>query len=161
MSSPAVDSQRRIALWNAMLDADLNVCYWTWLSDRYSNLDKAFRFIVALSTSTTVAAWHFWAAFPSGWKSLSIVACLVSLGSPIFWPNEQVKRMNGLVGAWKQIANDYELLWDRDDELVTTGTWESFEKAKQQQSKIDETNLPKSDKLRRKAQQAVRLKRGI
>jgi hypothetical protein len=84
MSSPAVSSQRRVALWNAMLDADLNVCYWTWLSDRYSTLDKALRVIVAISASTTIAAWHFWAQFPLGWKTLSVVAGLISVISPIF-----------------------------------------------------------------------------
>jgi hypothetical protein len=161
MSSPAVSSQRRVALWNAMLDADLNVCYWSFLSDKYSRIDKTCRVIVAVSASTTVAAWGFWADFPILWKILSGLACLTSVITPIVWPADQVRRMNGLIGSWKQIAKDYELLWDRDDELLTSGTWESFKKAKEQQSKIDETSLPFSDKLRRKAQQAVRQKRGI
>lgn len=161
MSSPAQSSQRRTALWNAMLDADLNVCYWTFISNRYGTIEKTCRAIVQVSASTSIAAWSFWASFPFAWKTLSVLAAIVSVLSPIIWPAEQLKRMNALVGTWKQIANDYEMLWDRDDELETPGNWKAFEKAREQQSKIDETRLPVSDKLRHKAQQAVRQKRGI
>lgn len=161
MSSPAPNSQRRVALWNAMLDADLNVCYWTLISNRYGKIDKACRAIIAISASTTVAAWSLWASFPLAWKTLSAVACLVAVLSPIIWPADQLKRMNNLVGSWKQIAIEYENLWDRDDELETPGAWKAFEKTREHQCKIDETRLPFSDKLRRKAQEEVRRKRGL
>jgi hypothetical protein len=144
-----------------MLDAELNVCYWSLLSDRYSKIDKACRAIVAINASTTVAAWGFWAGLPYIWKTLSAIACLVSLLGPIIWPADQLKRMNNLVGSWRQVAFDYENLWNRDDELETPGAWKAFEKTREHQSKIDETRLPFSEKLRSKAQREVLKRRGF
>ena len=140
MSSPAASSQHRNSLWDAMLDAELNVCYWTWLSARYAKINKSCRAVVAVSTSGTVAAWSLWSQFPVVWKGFSAVACLVSIFYPILWPADQLKKMNNLVGSWKQIATNYEILWSRGEELRAPGAWKEFERTRAEQGKIDETD---------------------
>ncbi len=160
MSSPPAESQRR-ALWDAMLDADMNVCYWTFVCARYGKIDKVCRAVVAVSSSGTVAAWGFWSEYPLIWKGFSAIACLVSVIYPIVWPPDQIKKMSSLLGSWKQIATNYQLLWDRDSELTAPGSWKAFEKARNDQGKIDESRLPFSKKLRSKATVDVRRKWGL
>jgi hypothetical protein len=159
-SSVHITSHRE-ALWNALLDADMNVCYWGWISDRCTKWDSWLKFVVALTASGTVAGWGIWSQFPAGWKGLSAVACVAALGHPIFFPSERLKRISGLVATWKEIYTDYELLWEQDSELCVSDSWNRFEANKRREASIDETNLPKTKKLIRKAYESVRRKRGL
>ena len=161
MSSPIISSQRRTALWEAMLDADMNVCFWTLMSQRYTRIDRLGKIVIALTSSGTVAAWGFWEQHSAIWKCLSALACITSILHPILWPAEQQKRISRLVGTWKQIALKYQLLWEQDSDLNAPEVWKQFQKARVSQGKIDETRAPVSKKLIRAAYNQVLRKRGL
>ena len=73
-------SSHREALWNALLDADLNVCYWTCISDRYTKWDQCLKLIVALSASGTVAARGYLVTISSSLEA-SLGSCLRCLNN--------------------------------------------------------------------------------
>jgi hypothetical protein len=160
--TPSLNSaDHRVALWNALLDADMNVCYWSWISDRCTKWDQWLKFTVALTASGTVAAWSIWSQHPTGWKVLSAFACVASIGHPIFFPSERLKRISALVATWKEVCMNYELLWEQDSDLGTSDSWKRFEATKRREANIDETTLPKDDKLIQKAYDYIRRKRGL
>ncbi len=152
---------RKSGLWDALLDADMNVYYWTWTSDLYHRLDTYFKIVIAIAASGTVAAWHFWSDHPSLWKVLSAVAAIVSIIHPLICSSERLKATSGLVSCWKEISTRYELLWQQDECLSQPKSWKEFEAAKHREAKIDESRLPKSERRIMKAYQQVRKKRGI
>jgi hypothetical protein len=161
MSSSVNQPHHRTALWNALLDADMNVCYWTWISDRCTRCDQWLKFIIALAASGTVAAWGIWSQYPAAWKVLSAVACIASVSHPVFFSSERLKRISGLVATWKEVYTDYDLLWEQDSELSSMDSWKRFEVTKLREGSIDETTLPKKKKLIDKAYEQVCRKRGL
>ena len=56
---------------------------------------------------------------------------------------------------------EYDLLWEQDSELCGEDLWKRFEATKRRESSIDETALPKKDKLITKAYEHVCRKRGF
>src|SRR5712692_6290908 len=161
MTSSVNHTDHRTAVWNAVLDADMNVCYWTWISDGCTRWDQWLKFIIALTASGTVAAWGIWSQHPAAWKVLSAAACVASVSHPIFFPSERLKRISGLVATWKEVYTNYELLWEQDSELITTDSWTRFEATQLREGSIDETALPKKSKLIQRAYERVCRKRGL
>ena len=152
---------RRTALWDSMLDAEMNVFYWDLLSAHYARLDRFLKTIIAIAASGTVAGWSIWSRYPDTWKVFSAIACLVALAHPYICSTEVLKRTSELVATWKEVSIDYDLLWFRDGEFQSADSWASFESIKHRESHIDETRLPKSDRLLRKAFQHVLDKRRL
>jgi hypothetical protein len=148
---PTPQLDRRTALWDSMLDAEMNVCYWNLLSARYTNWDKYLKIVIALAASGTVAGWSIWSQYPVAWKIFSAVACLASLIHPYICSADVLKRTSELVATWKEVSIDYELLWYEDGALQSDKSRSEFEDIKRRESKIDETRLPRSPKLLEKA----------
>lgn len=162
MSAPKlVTPDHRTLLWESMLDADGNVGYWTLISDRYTAYDKCFKVVLAVSSSGTVAAWHFWAAYPIYWKALSGLATVAAIIYPVLCPADKLKRISGLVTTWREVLINYELLWHQDSDLSSTKLWAQFENTKRREAKIDEGSLPKIKKLITQAFTQVMKKRGL
>jgi hypothetical protein len=155
------ESDHRIALWNALLDADMNVSYWTWISDSCTTWDHWLKVLIAVAASGTVAAWGIWSQYPAAWKVLSGVACIASIIHPVFFGSERLKRISQLVATWKDVYAEYDLLWEQDSDLNAENSWKRFETAKRRESAIDETALPKKDSLARNAYEHVCRKRGL
>src|SRR6185437_2845071 len=143
---------RRGELWNSLLDAEMNVRFWSLISRRYGRWDKLFKLVVAFSSSGTVAAWSFFEAHTSYWKSFSALACVASIVHPFVASTEQLKRIYGVIGEWQKIAKKYELLWAKGQDLSDPKDWREFEKAKQAESLMakEEAGLPVSDALLKK-----------
>ena len=161
MSAPTQQEYRRKALWESMLDAEMNVCFWDLLSARYSKWDTSLKIIIAVAASGTVAGWSIWSQYPGGWKVFSAIACLAALMHPYFCSSDVLKRISGLVGTWKEVFIEYELLWYDDNGFTAERTWTQFGRIKHREAAIDETRLPKSPKLVRKAFRHVLEKRGL
>ena len=47
-------------IWEAMLDADLNVRYWDHLSRSYSTWDKYTKIFLAFTSLSSAASWSIW-----------------------------------------------------------------------------------------------------
>jgi hypothetical protein len=146
MSTPDISADRRTVLWDAMLDAEMNSCYWDLVSARYAGLDLAFKIIIAIAASGTVAGWGLWAQYPDARK---------------FFSADKLKRTSKLVGSWKEIFIDYELLWYKDDDLEASESWTKFDSIKRREGKIDESQLPRWNGMLEKAFRHVLAKRGL
>ncbi len=143
-----------------MLTADFNACYWSLVSQRDAGWDFFVRGVLALSSSG-VTAWTIWAHFPVFLTLLSMASSVVAVLHAVVFTSDRLKRVAGLVGAWKQIEVEYGLLWEYDPELATPETWKRFEEAARLQGKIDEAGLRISKKLKEKAYQQMMQKRGF
>jgi hypothetical protein len=158
MSAPG-KPDHRAALWRTLLTADMNVCYWGWISDSCTKWDTRVKLLIAVTASGTVASWGFWAQYPVAWKVLSAVSAIAAIAHPYFFSSEKLKRISSLVGTWKELSTNYELLWEKGEYLSSTESWNQFEATKRREGSIDETNLPKKAKLIEKAYQHVVRKR--
>ncbi|MGO9376335.1 MAG: hypothetical protein ACLQBD_30160 [Syntrophobacteraceae bacterium] len=103
----------RKAVWDSMLDADMNVRYWSHLGSRYYTRDLYSKIFLAVMSSGTVASWGFWSEFPIIWKIFSAASALLAIALPLLdWP-KQISSMAGLNQKWTEIKMEYELLWLR------------------------------------------------
>ena len=152
---------RRTVLWESLLDAEMNFCYWDLVSSRYSKLDTVFKIVIAIAASGTVAAWSIWSQYPAAWKVFSAIACLVSLLHPYVCSADQLKRTSKLAANWKEISIDYELLWYKDSQFESSDSWTKFAAIKKRESKIDETQLPKWKGMLERAYRDVLEKRRL
>ena len=161
VSAPAVQPGHHLALWKTLLTAEMNVCYWGWISDSRSKWDTRIKFLIAATASGTVASWTLWSQFPQAWQALSAISALAAIAHPIFFSSEKLKRISGLVATWKELRTNYELLWEKDQSLASAQCWTQYEAAKRREASIDETDLPKNPKLIEKAYEHVRKARGL
>ena len=161
MSAPSMQLDRRTVLWDSMLDAELNVYYWGYVSARYTDLDKYLKIIIAVAASGTVAGWSIWSQHPGAWKFFSAIACLASVIHPYICSSDVLKRTSELVATWKEVFVDYELLWHEDGVLQSEKSWNEFEGIKRRESHIDETRLPRWKGLLEKAFRRVLAKRRL
>ena len=161
MSAPVLAADRRTALWDAMLDAEMNHCYWDLVSARYARWDRNLKLLIAVAASGTVAGWSVWSKYPDAWKGFSAIACIAALAHPYFFSSDVLKRTSELVAAWKELFIDYDLLWFRDGELQSAEAWSEFETIKHREARIDETRLPRSKRLLEKAYRHVLEKRRL
>jgi len=162
MGSASGLSDRRLTVWNTMLDADMNLCYWTLKCNRSVRWDQGLKTLVALTASgTAIAALSVWARYPIVWQVISVVACVASVIHSVYFPSEKLTRISGLVATWKELSIDYELLWQKYDQLSSSEAWKEFEATKRRERTIDESQFPVDNKLREKAVQHVLRKRGL
>jgi len=148
VASPAMNlvnhgAERRKYLWDSMLDAEMNFYYWDLVSARYASLDLGFKVVIAIAASGTVAGWGLWSQYPGAWKLFSGIACVSSLVHPYICSAERLKRTAKLVGIWKEVFVDYELLWYKSGDLESPEAWKMFGTIKRREGKIDQTHLPK------------------
>jgi hypothetical protein len=101
----------RTAIWQSMLDADMNARYWRGLVARYSKKDKTLKIFLALMASGTVAGWGLWITLPWLWKTLSSLSAIVAIAMPILNYQKHIEQMSYLAGKWGELRIEYEDLW--------------------------------------------------
>ena len=105
-------------IWDAVLDADLNLRYWDRLSRRYSVWDKYTKIFLAIMSSSTVAGWGIWNEINilwtdfSLWKGLSAISAITAIVLPILNWQRKIGEMSNLKGKWSRISRAYENLWE-------------------------------------------------
>ena len=162
MSADSKNESTRVGLWHSLLDAEMNLFYWTEVSGRMANHDRWLKFFVAATSSgTAIAAWTIWNVHPSIWKCVTGLSSVVSLYHTFFFSSDRLKKSSTLVGIWKEIAIRYKLLWEEDPTLSQPKMWKEYEKEKQREVHVDETLFKRDVKLIKQAQAAVRKARGI
>ena len=102
----------RQVIWEAVLDADLNLRYWDHLSRRYSAWDKYTKIFLAIMSSSTVASWGIWDEIDILWKCLSAVSAATAIALPILDWQRKIGEMSNLKGKWSRISRAYENLWE-------------------------------------------------
>jgi hypothetical protein len=154
----------RNLVWKSMLDADMNVRYWRYLTQRYVNRDQNIKIFLALTSSGTVASWSIWENGSYLWQILSAVSALIAIASPILNYQKVVEATCDLSGEWWELKRDYEMLWRR----VEKGeNGESVEKGlknaeiKENDLVRKEARLAGNKRLLRKCQDEVLRSRGL
>ena len=156
-------SGTRIAIWNAMLDADMNARYWAEMVRHYASKDKRMRIFLAVTSSATVASWAIAIDMRIIWQVLSSLAALVAVALPILdWPKQREK-MAELSGEWLQLQFDYERLWrqskDNDSEVIENEL--SAHRAREVKLQENTAQLPLDHKLIDRCYEAVVESRGL
>ncbi len=158
----STNQTHRLALWDSMLDADMNVYYWEALCQRFVSRDRWLKFIISLTSSgTAIAAWAIWSRYPAVWKIITGASCVLSIYHSNFFPSERISKVSGLFATWREIRIKYQLQWEKDPNVCQPGSWDEFEATKQRESQIDESIVPRDEKLRTKAYQCVLKARGL
>ena len=154
----------RKAIWDSMLDADMNVRYWAELGRRYYKRDIRYKIFLAAMSSGTVASWGIWSEVQLLWKILSGISALVAIALPILnWP-KMIQSIGNVKQKWVDTKADYEVLWvevnSKKDQAVLK---EEFKKIKKREATASqqETNLPKKDKLLDECWEDVLKSRGL
>jgi hypothetical protein len=66
MSAPELQSDHSRALWDSMLDAEMNVLYWTYRCAREQQWTKTLKIIVLVTASgTALASLSVWKSYPT------------------------------------------------------------------------------------------------
>jgi len=145
-----------------MLDAEMNVIYWEILCRRLAHRDRWLKFSVALTSSgTAIAAWSLWAQHPSTWKVLTAISCILSVYHSFFFHSEIMTKVSALQATWKEMKIKYQLLWEKDQDLATTESWNDFEETKLREAQLDESIVRKDKKLLEDAYRQVLRSRGL
>ena len=136
-------------LWNSLLDAEMNVRYWSVICHRYSRYDVWSRAFLAITSSSTVASWEFWSQLPWLWKSLSAVSALVAIILSVVDLPKRISRVSVLVARWKHSEVEYQLLWQNDRALSSPQAKSKYRvcKNKEIDTKAHEQTLPRDQKL--------------
>jgi len=152
-----------MASWKSLLTAEMNVCYWTYKCSSFNTWDRRLKTFVALTASgTAIASLSIWAKHPTYWQIVAVAACIASVIHAHYFPSDRLAKISGLVATWKELAADYDLLWEKyDGYLVPSDSWEQFESVKRRERTIDESQFPIDDKLRERAHKEVLAKRGL
>ena len=154
----------RKALWDSMLDADMNARYWSYLSRRYYNYDKYSKIFLAIMSSGTVASWGFWSETQWLWKGLSAISALLAIAIPIVnWP-KMISNMVALKQYWTEIKIDYEMSWlELESGKTETDVAKYYKKTKEKEAKVavKEANMPNSKKLVKRCWLEVIKSRGL
>ncbi|MBK7614621.1 MAG: hypothetical protein IPJ08_09150 [Burkholderiales bacterium] len=115
-----MESVLRDSIWRSLLQSDQEQRYWHRKACQYVKWDFRSKVFLALITSSTVASWSLWNDHPLLWKSLTVVASLVSIVLPFLSLNDKVLGMTEVHGKWLQLMHEYEELW-RDQALLEDG----------------------------------------
>jgi hypothetical protein len=149
------------AIWESMLDADMNERYWAYLSRNYHKKDRFIKIFLAIMTSGAVASWGFWADFQILWKLLSAVAAIIAIISPILKLDTAIDKMSTIKGKWRKVLSDYEILWLSRMDKSENKIIEEYKIIREKESEIEEDNFPIKKRLISKIQDEVIKSRGI
>lgn len=145
-----------------MLDADMNVRYWSCLSRRYYNRDKFVKIFLAITSSGTVASWKLWSEVDIIWKILSGISALIAIALPILDWQKVIESIASVKGKWTQLETEYAALWHKINLNQSVSIDEYKEIKKLEADAVQsETNLPKDDKLIKKCRDEVVTSRGL
>jgi hypothetical protein len=89
----------------------MNVRYWYDIRYPYCRKDVVTKIFLAVTSSSTVATWSFWAEISWLWKSLSAGSALLAIALPFLNWNQKMIDIADLRGKWVQIRNQYDSLW--------------------------------------------------
>ena len=155
----------REEVWDSMLTADYNCCYWDRLAQRYYTRQKWAEIFLAITASSTVAAWGIWRHAELVWQVLSVFATLIAVILPILNFKKVIAATSDLLGVWIQIRGDYDMLWfDIEHNLVSPErAVDQFRKIKRKELDVERKliNLRDDEKLLEQCRQEVIQARGI
>lgn len=88
--------------------ARLNVLYYECQLKTLTCLNTTIEWLLALTTSSTVAASWLWTSVVGGyvWKVFGVIAVFIAVGRPILNFTNKIKRKSETIGAYRELDND-------------------------------------------------------
>lgn len=136
--------------WKSLLDAELNVRYWKYITRRYYNREIFLKIFLAVISSGTVASWSIWGELPEIWKVLSAFSAIIAIALPILNYQKLIETTSDLSSKWYELKIEYEDHWTK---LRNNGNSESIynlykeTKTKEITLSEKETKLPHDKRL--------------
>lgn len=162
MSTTLPPKHAHEGLWDSLLDAEMNVRYWTEVSGKMVQHDRLVRFVIALTSSgTAVAAWTITKDHPSVWKAVTGFSSILAIYHSFFYASDRIKKSGAILTSWKDVEVGFGLLWEEDRTLTAPKLWKEYENLKERTKKIDEIGFTRDPSLVLRSQQAVRRARGL
>jgi hypothetical protein len=108
----------RELIWNSMLTAQMNVCYWSQLASRFAQREKWIKIFLAITSSGAVAGWSVWTEYAVVWKVLSGLSAVLAVSLPILDYSGRVAQLNKIASKCAQLRLGYDQLWAQIDVLT-------------------------------------------
>jgi hypothetical protein len=159
-----VASQKRIDMWNALLDAEMNEVYWHCEAERFSSRDRFWAVAAAMLSSGTVVA--LFSGIHASAMVSKTVACLaggVTIYHAKYFHSGRLKQLTTIATRWKEMAIDYGLLWSNleSEDQVDAKIWNKFEAICNREKRIDESTFRINDCRLKAAQNQIFKARGL
>ena len=150
-------------IWDSLLDADMNSCYWRHMARRYYYYDLGVKAAVLCISSGTVVTWLAWLQLDWLWKSLSVLAACFSAISLVLNFPSRTEMMMDVVGKWTASMNSYENLWNGRHAALRDDVLARYSELQTSQVELTraESRLPHSRRLVRRAYNEVCESRGL
>jgi hypothetical protein len=151
------------ALWNAMLDSEMNALYYGYIARKHERLERLFQIFVTVLTTGSISTLQLWKTQTSWFKwswifdILSVVAIVISVSLPFVNFNKIANNASNLRIAFKLFTNKYESLWIKRNSLPEELLHEQFMAIKNdeiKQTNID-ANMHRDIKLLEKCQDEI------
>lgn len=148
----------REQIWNARLDAKMNVRYFTHLSQRYERRDRWIKILIALTSSSSVGGWTLWEHLNPLWQILSGFTAVLAIASPIRDYPKLIGQLRTLYGSWLRTEYEWEKLWIRSQngEQISISDYDQV-RTKELSLSENESNIPDEPDLIKRCQREVRL----
>ena len=151
------------ALWESLLDADMNARYWAHIARRYQQRLKLATIFMAATSTAAVGTWL--ASLDVDWppKLLSAVTAVIAVALPILNWDGTVQTAVRVVERWRFLHTAYERLRAAVPTLSTADVLATFDEIKTRQLELSpiEVTLPHDQKLLKKSYTEVLQSRGL
>jgi len=101
----------RAKIWYLLADSKTNEKYSSLVVKKYQILDLITNIFLALTTSTSIAAWTIWNKFPALWILIIGISQVLMIFKPYFLFPKYIKVFNEKSIRWQQMTVDLEQLW--------------------------------------------------
>ncbi|HXJ14561.1 MAG TPA: hypothetical protein VNH19_19970 [Candidatus Limnocylindrales bacterium] len=108
----------RELIWNTLLTAQMNGCYWSRLASRFARREKWIKIFLAITSSGTVAGWTVWNDYAIVWKALSALSAVLAVSLPVLDYSGRVTLLNKISSKYAQLRLGYDQLWAQIDVLT-------------------------------------------
>jgi len=147
LEDPNLFIAQLIEVYEVYRDALLNRKYYAQRMTFHKTVNQYYEIILAMGTSSTIAAWAFWKTGLGelAWTLIGgLVAVLVIL-KPIFQLSKEIERFTKLYIGWKNLHYDLKELVTgiKSQETLTAEMLKQFSAAKERKRQVQEDEDPR------------------
>lgn len=101
----------QLRYWNLLKELKTHVLYLHAYASNAQAWDKSLNMLLAISSSTSIAAWAAWQSYPLVWASIIALAQVVTALKPLLPHGQRIKVISALNDSLQQIALECERGW--------------------------------------------------
>ena len=157
------------AIWEEMLDAEMNALYYGYISRRYSMYEKFMLIFIAIISTSAIASLQIWKAeldwfsWSWLWDALSILAVCTSVAAPFLNYGSISNRASALRPIFIDYKNKYEDIWFKRNELKHATLRKKLLSIREDlnSKSIEDSKMPRDKKLLAACQDEIIKSRGL